>query len=71
MIVNPKAANGGTATTIQEGIDMASPGGKVLVLTIEAPAAAPVRGEHVDGSRPEALGRERLAVGDASLVARL
>ena len=32
VLVNPKAANGGTARTIQEGIDMATPGGKVLVL---------------------------------------
>ena len=34
-------------------------------------AAASVRGEHVDGGRPEALGRERLTVGDPALVARL
>jgi hypothetical protein len=32
VLVNPKALNGNTARTIQEGIDMALPGGKVLVL---------------------------------------
>ena len=31
VLVNPRAGGGGTARTIQEGIDMADSGGKVLV----------------------------------------
>ena len=32
VLVNPHVKGNGTATTIQEGIDMVDPGGKVMVL---------------------------------------
>src|SRR5207247_7890082 len=32
VLVNPHVQGNGTATTIQEGIDMVDPGGKVMVL---------------------------------------
>ena len=52
VLVNPKAQNGGTARTIQEGIDMATPGGKVLVL----PATYPERLIVTKGVTIEAIG---------------
>ena len=52
VLVNPKAVNGNTARTIQEGIDMALPGGTVLVL----PATYPETLAVTKGVTIEAIG---------------